>query len=114
MIGMHFAGFLTLLILSLIAGVVVHYAIRYRVLGGFDGFLAKWVSAWVGAWLGSPVLGHWFARVNIGSLYIIPALIGAFVGAFVPAAVSRAAEAIMMTKTMMSPELDVHKTQQAA
>jgi uncharacterized membrane protein YeaQ/YmgE (transglycosylase-associated protein family) len=114
MIGMHFAGFLTLLILSLIAGLVVHYAVGYRVLGGFDGFVAKWVSGWVVAWLGSPVLGHWFAGVNIGSVYIIPALIGAFVGAFVPAAMLKAEDTITRTKTMASPALEADKTQQAA
>ena len=110
MIGMHFASFLALLLVSLIAGLVLHHEIRYRVLEGFDGFLAKWIVGWVGAWLGSPVLGHWFAGVSLGSVYIIPAFIGAFIGAFVPVAMLKA-EAPTAT---VAPVLEVHKTQQAA
>jgi uncharacterized membrane protein YeaQ/YmgE (transglycosylase-associated protein family) len=80
MIGMSFASFLTLLILSFVAAVVVHFIVRYRMLSGADGFTAKWLAGWIGAWLGSPVLGHWWARIQ--NVYIIPALVGAFVGAF--------------------------------
>jgi uncharacterized membrane protein YeaQ/YmgE (transglycosylase-associated protein family) len=80
MIGMSFLSFLTLLILGLIAAIAVHSIIRYRMLNGVDGFLAKWIGGWIGAWLGSPVLGHWWVQVQ--SVYLIPALIGAFVGAF--------------------------------
>ena len=112
MLDMTFASFLALLILSLISAVVVHYAIGYRVLRGFDGFLAKWVLGWVMAWLGSPVLGHWFAGVSIGSVYIIPALIGGFVGAFVFTAMLKAEAALV--KPMRAPELEIHKTRQAA
>jgi uncharacterized membrane protein YeaQ/YmgE (transglycosylase-associated protein family) len=108
-IGMHFVSFLTLAIISLIAGLVVHYAISYRALNGFDGFLTMWVAGWVGGWLGSPVLGHWFAAVNIGEVFIIPALIGALIGAFVPAAMLKAE-----ARTRMAPVLEVHKTQHAA
>jgi len=81
--GMSFAAFLTLAIISLVAALLVHYAIRYRVVEGFDGFLWKWVAGWAGAWLGSPVLGDWFHRVAIGHTYLIPAFLGALVGAFV-------------------------------
>lgn len=109
MIDMHFASFLTLLIISLIAGLVVHYAVRYRVLDGFDGFLMKWIAGWVGGWLGSPVLGHWFAGVHIGGVFIIPALIGGFVGAFVPVAMLKAE-----ARTKKVPVLEIHKTQEAA
>ena len=80
MIGMNFTSFLTLLILGLIAAIVVHSIIRYRMLKGVDGFLATWIGGWVGAWLGSPVLGHWWVQVH--NVYLIPALVGAFVGAF--------------------------------
>jgi uncharacterized membrane protein YeaQ/YmgE (transglycosylase-associated protein family) len=79
-IGMNFEAFLTLLILGIIAAIVIHSLIRYRVLKGVDGFLAKWVAGWIGAWLGSPVLGHWWVKIQ--DVYIIPALVGAFVGAF--------------------------------
>jgi uncharacterized membrane protein YeaQ/YmgE (transglycosylase-associated protein family) len=80
MIGMSFNSFLTLLILGLIAVIVIHSIIRYRMLQGIDGFLAKWIAGWIGAWLGSPVLGHWWFHIQ--NIYIIPALVGAFVGAF--------------------------------
>ena len=90
MLNMDFVSFLTLLIISLITGLVVHYAIGYRVLDGVDGFLSKWVVGWVGAWLGSPVLGHWFQGVSISHVYIIPAFLGGFIGAFLATAVWKA------------------------
>src|SRR5579872_4555781 len=86
MIGMHFGAFLTLLIISLIAAAVVHYAFRYRFLSGIDGFLSKWIIAWIGAWVATPVLGYWFAGVRISSVYIIPAFLGGFAGAFMTTA----------------------------
>ncbi len=90
MIGMNFASFLTLLVISVVAAFIMHYAIGYRVLDGFDGFLWKWVAGWVGAWLGTPVLGRWFPGVVISHVYIIPALIGGFIGAFLVAALCKA------------------------
>lgn len=80
MIGMNFGAFLTLLILGLIATIVMHFIIRYRMMDSVDGFFTKWIAGWVGAWLGSPVLGHWWFRIQ--NVYVIPALVGAFVGAF--------------------------------
>lgn len=80
MMGMSFDSFVTLLILGFIAAIIMHSAIRYRMVAGVDGFFAKWIAGWIGAWLGSPVLGHWW--FNIQNVYVIPALIGAFVGAF--------------------------------
>jgi len=80
MIGMSFASFVALLILGFIAAIIMHSAIRYRMVAGVDGFIAKWIAGWIGAWLGTPVLGHWW--FNIQSVYVIPALVGAFVGAF--------------------------------
>jgi uncharacterized membrane protein YeaQ/YmgE (transglycosylase-associated protein family) len=82
MIGMGFGGFLTLLVISFIAAVVMHSVIRYRFIGGFDGFMAKWILGWVGAWIASPVFGHWFRGLAIESQYIIPAFVGAFSLAF--------------------------------
>ena len=99
MLDMTFASFLTLLIISLIAALVVHYAIRYRVLTGADGFLCKWVVGWVGAWLGTPVLGHWFQGVSISTVYIIPAFLGAFIGAFLAAAVWKAEAMVVAHRT---------------
>lgn len=41
MIGMSFASFFTLLILGFIAAIAMHSAIRYRMVGGADGFVAQ-------------------------------------------------------------------------
>lgn len=83
MLGMPFAGFLTLAVIGLIAALLVHYVIRYRVVQGFDGFLWKWILSWIGAWLGPPVLGDWFHGAAISHIFIVPAFLGAFIGAFV-------------------------------
>ena len=109
MLYMNFASFLTLLIVSLITALIMHYAIRYRMLQGTDGFLSKWIVGWVGAWLGTPVLGHWFNGVSISAVYIIPAFIGGFVGAFAPVAMSKARAMALKPRA-----LEVHKTQEAA
>jgi uncharacterized membrane protein YeaQ/YmgE (transglycosylase-associated protein family) len=109
MVGMNFASFLTLLIISFVVALVVHYAIRYRILDGFDGFLAKWIVGWVGAWVASPVLGHWFSGMVIAGVYVIPAVIGGLVGAFAPAALWKA------RTTALTPHVvEVQKTQTAA
>jgi len=109
MLDMTFVSFLTLLIISLIAGLVMHYAVGYRVLAGIDGFAAKWVTAWFGAWLASPVLGHWFAVVKLSDVYIIPAFVGAFIGAFLPAALGKGVAAVLQPGAF-----EVHATNKAA
>ncbi|HZP00711.1 MAG TPA: hypothetical protein VFD30_10490 [Terriglobia bacterium] len=90
MIGMNFWAFLVLLVAGIVAAAVIHYVARYRFLEGFDGFLGKIIAGWIGAWLGSPVLGHWFERVKIANVYLIPALLGAFAGAFAVVASGKA------------------------
>jgi hypothetical protein len=45
MIGMNFGFFFALLILSLLATVVMHFVIRYRMMAGTDGFFAEWIAA---------------------------------------------------------------------
>jgi len=80
MIGMNFQSFLTLLILGFIAAVVLHSSFRYPTSQSVDGFFAKWIAGWIGGWLGSPVLGHWWFRIQ--NVYVIPALVGALVGVF--------------------------------
>lgn len=80
LIGMPFAAFLTLLILSAFAAAIVHWAMRYRIFEGVDGFLGQWMVGWLGAWLGPAVLGHW--SVLVANIYLAPALLGAFAGAF--------------------------------
>ena len=99
MIGMGFGGFLTLLVISFIAAVVIHNGFRYRFLGGTDGFLSKWIVGWLGAWIATPVVGHWFAGVAIGGQYIIPAFFGAFSTAFLLTAVCKALAKTRMAAT---------------
>lgn len=77
MIGMDFSSFLTLLIIAVVVAGIAHYSMKYYVVSGFGSFLSKVVVAWLGAWLGSPVFGHWFGSVMYGSVYIIPAILGA-------------------------------------
>ena len=108
MIGINFSAFLALSVAGVIAAAVVHYVARYRFLEGFDGFLGKVIAGWAGAWLGSPIIGHWFERVKIANIYLIPALLGAFAGAFVIAATGKAiAKAIAPTiiSSAASPEI---------
>ncbi len=90
MLDMNFASFLTLLIISLIAALIMHFAIRYRHLGPVDGFFWKWIIGWFGAWIASPVLGHWGWDFPRTSVYVIPAFIGAFALSFVASAAWRA------------------------
>ena len=104
MIGMSFGSFLSLLILGIIASIVLHLIVRYKMLSGFDGFMNKWIAGWIGAWLGSPVLGHW--GPTTAHVYIIPALIGAFIGAFVVTSMPKAAaktRVSMMQQTPVAP-----------
>jgi uncharacterized membrane protein YeaQ/YmgE (transglycosylase-associated protein family) len=106
---MNFASFLTLVIISLIAAVVMHYGVGYRVLDGIDGFVLKWVAGWLGAWLGSPIVGHWFNGMSFSHVYIIPAIIGSLVGTFAPVAFFKARAA-----APKSGSLGVRKTQETA
>ncbi len=109
MLNMSFAPFLTLLVISFIAAIVMHYAVRYRVLDGVDGFVAKWVAGWILAWLASPVLGHWFAGAEISNVYIVPAFIGGFVGVFAPTAFWKARAMVLKRQPF-----DVQQTPKAA
>lgn len=99
MIGMAFGPFVALLVLGAIAAIVIHFAIGYRVLSKFDGFMVKWIAGWIGGWLGSPVYGHW--GYNMQNVYIIPALIGAFSLAFLATATVKASA---MANAMATPE----------
>jgi len=99
MIGISFTSFLVLLVAGVIAAVVIHYILRYRILEGFDGFLGKCIAGWVGAWLGSPVVGHWFERVKLAGIYVIPALVGASAVAFSIVAVAKMATKACLPKS---------------
>jgi uncharacterized membrane protein YeaQ/YmgE (transglycosylase-associated protein family) len=76
MIGMCFVDFLILLLISIIVSAILHYGFKYYVRPGLNSFISKVILGWIGAWLGSPVLGHWFAGVQYGEVYIIPAILG--------------------------------------
>lgn len=110
MIGMGFGGFLTLLVISFIAAIVMQSAIRYRFLGGVDGFFSKWIVGWLGAWVASPVLGHWFGGVAIGGQYIIPAFIGAFATTFMVTAACKALVTIRTTGAESSEKVTATAT----
>jgi uncharacterized membrane protein YeaQ/YmgE (transglycosylase-associated protein family) len=101
MIGMSFASFLSLLILGVIAAIVMHFVVRYKMLSGFDGFMNKWIAGWIGAWLGSPVLGHW--GPSVAQVYIIPALLGAFSGAFLVTSMPKTASKANLTTLQQNP-----------
>jgi uncharacterized membrane protein YeaQ/YmgE (transglycosylase-associated protein family) len=78
MIGMDFISFLILLIISVVVSAILHFGLKYYIVGGFSSFFGKVVIGWVGAWLGSPVFGYWFEGLNYEQVYIIPAILGAF------------------------------------
>ena len=86
MIGMTLTSFLTLLVISLVVAPVIHFIVKYRFAEGIDAFIAKAVLGWFGGWLGSPVLGHWPEALQVGAVYIIPAILGTaatiFLGVF--------------------------------
>lgn len=78
MIGMDFLSFLVLLIISIVVSAILHFGFKFYVTPGGWSFVSKIVVGWIGAWLGSPVLGHWWAGVMLGSVYIVPAILGSF------------------------------------
>ncbi len=75
MLGMSFLSFLILTLIGAVVAVAYHNVIRYRFLEGHDALIGKLIIGWFGAWLGSPVLGHWFWKVE--NVYIVPAILGA-------------------------------------
>lgn len=108
MIGMGFGAFLTLFVISFIAGAVIHYGFHYRFLSRNDGFFLKWIFGWLGAWIASPVLGHWFAGFAIGGQYIIPAFLGAFSAAFLIAALAKAMAQVRMASAESAEKVAEH------
>ena len=88
MIGMGFASFLTLLIISAILSAIVHFA-GYKALPGAEGYFAKLITGWIGGWLGSPVLGYWGGAMRNGNVHLIPAILGSIAAIFMLVALLR-------------------------
>jgi uncharacterized membrane protein YeaQ/YmgE (transglycosylase-associated protein family) len=82
MIGMNFASFLTLLVISLVVSVVLHYLVKYRVVPGVEGLFGKLIIGWLGGWVGSPVFGYWWTTAKVENVYIVPALLGSLATVF--------------------------------
>lgn len=76
MIGMSFASFLILLVISVVVAAILHYWIKLYIIPGLQSFLSKVAIGWIGAWLGSPVLGHWWAAGSYQEVYFVPAILG--------------------------------------
>lgn len=74
MLGIGFASFLTLAIVSVVVAAAYHWALHPR-FDRLDRAFGNLVVGWVGAWLGSPVIGHWLWKYE--NIYIVPALLGA-------------------------------------
>jgi uncharacterized membrane protein YeaQ/YmgE (transglycosylase-associated protein family) len=75
MLGMNFVSFVVLLVIAAVVAAIFEYVLQYRFLGGVDSLVAKIAIGWLGAWLGSPVLGHWWIKVE--NVYLVPAILGA-------------------------------------
>ncbi|MGA8867625.1 MAG: hypothetical protein WB510_11685 [Candidatus Sulfotelmatobacter sp.] len=75
MLGMSLLSFLILTFIGAVVAAAYHYVIRYRFLESNDALVGKLIIGWFGAWLGSPVLGHWFWKVE--NVYVVPAILGA-------------------------------------
>ena len=75
MLGMSLLSFLVLLLIGAVVAVVYHNVLRYRFLEGNEALFGKLILGWFGAWLGSPVLGHWFWKIE--NVYVVPAILGA-------------------------------------
>ncbi len=76
MIGMSFASFLILLVISIVVSAILHFGLKYYVTPGLWSFCSKIVVGWIGAWFGSPVLGHWWPGLQFEEVYYIPAILG--------------------------------------
>ena len=65
LIGMSFASFVVVTIVSGIAGAIIHWGFRYRLFQGIDGCLGQWIVAWLARGWGPAVLGHWFGSAMV-------------------------------------------------
>ncbi|MBI2501766.1 MAG: hypothetical protein HYW07_00835 [Candidatus Latescibacteria bacterium] len=78
MIGIDFASFLILLVISAVVSAILHYGFKFYIVPGTASYLSKVVIGWFGAWLGSPILGHWWEGLNYQHVYFAPAILGSF------------------------------------
>jgi hypothetical protein len=117
MIGIGFAGFVTLLVLGFISSITlyVYTFLRHRVLAAWEGFFSAWILAWLGGWVGSPVFGHW--GPHIAGLFVVPALLGAFSAPFLAVSALRALSVTLPTprsetefsQTGAAPQVEMRK-----
>jgi len=71
---MNFAGFFTLLIISVIVSAILHFILKLYIRPGMSSFISKVIIGYIGAWQGSNVFGGWLFEMN--QIYIIPAALG--------------------------------------
>jgi hypothetical protein len=76
MLALDLSGFFVMLMLSVFAAAVMHYAFHYYVMPGFWSFVSKVIIGFVGGVFGPAVFGHWFPVV--GGIPIFPAMMGSF------------------------------------
>ena len=76
MLTLDLSGFIIMLMLSVIAAAIMHYAFHYYVMPGFWSFVSKVVVGFVGGVLGPAVFGHWSPVV--AGVPVVPAMIGSF------------------------------------
>jgi uncharacterized membrane protein YeaQ/YmgE (transglycosylase-associated protein family) len=103
MIGMSFAAFLTLLVISAIWSAIVHGA-GYGLLSGAEGYFAKLIIGWIGGWIGSPVLGYWGGSIAGSNVHLIPAILGSIAAIFMQIAVLRALTVVTLHKASLPTE----------
>jgi len=105
MIGMSFAAFLTLLVISAIWSAIVQGA-GYGVFKGSEGYFAKLIVGWIGGWLGSPVFGYWGGRIFGSNVHVMPAILGSIALIFMQTAMLRAVTGFVMHREapMRPPE----------
>lgn len=73
---MDFTGFLVLLIISVIVSAVLHFVFKMYVRPGMVSFISKVIIGYVGALNGGAIFGNWFGEIEVGGVYLIPAILG--------------------------------------
>ncbi len=73
----EFLSFLTLLVISVIVALILHFGVQHFVRTGWDSFTSKVILGYIGAWIGPYVFGKWPETVKYEEIYVIPAFLGA-------------------------------------